>query len=255
MRIAAVIFFLVLPALVWADSLTETRTMSLPANGIDTLVVDCGAGSFNLQETSGQGNIRVAAEIELDEPGQINFEKFLQSNVKLALKKQGNTAVLQSDIVGASALKVEARINLQIDIPQNIDVQITDGSGSIRVNLLHANLKIDDDSGSIKVYDITGEISIEDSSGSIVIEEVTGNVFVSDGSGSIAIESVRGDINVKDGSGSLKIVEIDGNVTVSDSSGSVEIQDVKKNVFVVIREEGSGIVELEGVKGKVTIRP
>ncbi len=119
----------------------------------------------------------------------------------MSLQKQGEKAVLQSDIKPPANSDQKARINLKIKIPETIKVDITDGSGSI------------------------------------------------------TIESVQGDLTVKDGSGSLTIVEIDGYVTVSDGSGSIAIQDVKKNVFIVIREEGSGLVEVEGVKGKVTIRP
>jgi DUF4097 and DUF4098 domain-containing protein YvlB len=255
MKSAAIFFLFLLPAWAWADTMTETKNLALSSEGIDTLVVNCGAGSFNIRGASGKGKIKITAEIEVDEPGQINFEEFLQTNVQLSLEKQGNKAILQSDIIKAATLQIEARINLQIEVPQKINVKIRDGSGPIRVNQLDANVDIDDDSGSIKIKNIVGKVSIADSSGSIKIEDIKGNVFVTDGSGSIAIESVEGDLNIKDGSGILKVVDIDGNVTVSDSSGSIEIHDVKENVFIVIREEGSGIVELEGVKGKVTIRP
>ena len=255
MKSATIFLFILLPVFALAATMTETRELSLSADGIDTLEVNCGAGSFNIQGASGQGKIKIVADIEVEEPGQIDFKEFLQTNVQLNLEKKGNKAVLHSDIIKSARLQIEARINLHIEIPQKLNVKITDGSGPIRVNQLDANLNIDDDSGSIKIKNIVGKVTIADSSGSIAIEEITGNVFVTDGSGSILIESVRGDINVKDGSGSLTIVEIDGNVNVSDSSGSIEIQDVKKSVFIVIREEGSGILELEGVKGKVTIRP
>jgi hypothetical protein len=62
-------------------------------------------------------------------------------------------------------------------------------------------------------------------------------------------------VQVKDGSGSIMIGAVDGNVSVSDSSGSIDVQSIKKDVLIVIREGGSGEVTVEGVKGKVTIRP
>jgi hypothetical protein len=40
---------------------------------------------------------------------------------------------------------------------------------------------------------------------------------------------------------------------VSDGSGSIDIYKVQKNVF--IRESESGKIDVDGVKGRVTIRP
>jgi hypothetical protein len=255
MKAAAIFFLILLPALAFAGTMNETKNLALSADGIDTLVINCGAGSFNLSGDSRDSKIQITARIEVEDRGEGDFQEFVQKNVQLSLQKQGKKAVLQSDIKPPADSDQKARINLKIKIPETIKVDITDGSGSISVDNLHASLKIDDDTGSINIKNVSGEVRIGDSSGSIAIEEITGNVFISDGSGSITIESVQGDLTVKDGSGSLTIVEIDGNVTVSDGSGSIDIQDVKKNVFIVIREEGSGLVEVEGVKGRVTIRP
>jgi hypothetical protein len=253
MKSAAIFFLIFLPALTWAGTITETKTLSLSAGGIDTLEVNCGAGSFKIQGASGREKIIITAEIEVEEPGQIKIEEFLQTNVQLTLEKQANKAVLQSNIIEAAKLQVEARINLQIDIPRNINVKIIDGSGPIRVNQMDSDVNIDDDSGSIKIKNIVGKVSIADSSGSIDIDDIQGNVFVNDGSGKIRIDYIQGDVQVKDGSGSISILDVDGNINLTDGSGSIDIRDVKKNVY--IREAGSGIIELEGVKGKVTIRP
>ena len=255
MKSATFLILILLPALAWAETMTDTKDLALPADGIDTLVINCGAGSLNLRGASKGGKIQIAARIEVEEIGESDFREFVQNNVRLSLQKRGNKAILQSEIKPPAGPNKDTRINLTIEIPETIDVDIIDGSGSINVNNLRANLKIDDDTGSIKIKNISGDVRIEDSSGSIAIEEITGDLIVIDGSGSITIESVRGDLNVKDGSGSLTIEEIDGNVTMSDGSGSIDIRDVNKNVFIVIRAEGSGIVEVEGVKGKVTIRP
>jgi hypothetical protein len=255
MKYAAIFIFILLPVLAFGGTMTETRNLALAADGIDTLVVKCGAGSLKLSGVSNGSKIRISAQIEVENFSETDFKEFIQKNIQLSLNKQANRATLQSDMTPLANPDQDARINLKIEIPETMNVDIIDGSGSIGVDSLNANLQIDDDTGSIKLKNISGEVRIGDSSGSIAIEEITGNVFITDGSGSIAIESVRGDLNVKDGSGKITIVDIDGNVTVSDGSGSIEIQDVKKNVLIIIREEGSGVVEVEGTKGKVTIRP
>jgi DUF4097 and DUF4098 domain-containing protein YvlB len=238
-----------------AAAIQETRQLDLPAESIDSMVINCGAGSFYLRGARDRGKIEVAAQIEVENIEAAKLQKFVQDNVLLTLKKQGRQAILRSDINPAALASLEARINLTIEIPARLNVKITDSSGPIVVRKLNANLAIDDGSGSIEIKDISGEVRVDDFSGSIVIEDIEGNVVVSDRSGSIAIEYVAGDVQVKDGTGSIMIGAVDGNVSVSDSSGSIDVQSITKDVFIVIREGGSGNVTVEGVKGKVTIRP
>lgn len=255
MKAATIVILIFWPLVALAGTIRETNNLVLSAEGIDTLAVNCGAGSFNLRGTEERMDIKVAAQIEVEDFAADKFQKFVADNVKLTLGKQGNKALLQSDIQPSALATLEARINLTIEIPKSLNVQVSDGSGPIFIRELNSNLIVDDDSGSIEIKDIIGNVHVNDSSGSMVIEDITGNVVVSDSSGSIAIEYVVGDVQVKDGSGSITIGSIDGNVNVSDESGSIDVQAVKKNVFIVIREGGSGEVTVEGVKGRVTIRP
>ena len=255
MKLAAILFLIFLPLPAFGGTLSETRDFSVPAEGIDTLIINCGAGSLNLHGVSTSDKIKITAQIEGENFSDDEFKELVQKNVQILLDKKTNQSILQSDLKVPVKKDQDARINLRIEIPETINVKIFDGSGSIGVRALQANLQIDDDTGSIKIKNISGEVIIGDSSGSIAIEDIAGNVFVTDGSGSIAIESVQGDLNVKDRGGNITIVDIEGNVTVSDGSGTIEIQDIERNVLIIIREEGSGLVEIEGVKGKVSIRP
>jgi DUF4097 and DUF4098 domain-containing protein YvlB len=255
MKTATIVILILLPVIALAGTVRETTDLALSVSEIDTLVVNCGAGSFNLRGTEDRMNIQVAAQIEVENFEASKFQKFVQDNIQLTLKKQGRQAILQSDIKSAALATPKARINLTIEIPKRLNVKITDSSGPIIVRELDSSLTIDDGSGSIEIKDVIGEVRVDDFSGSIVIEDIEGNVVVIDRSGSIAIEYVVGDVQVKDGTGSIMIGAVDGNVSVSDSSGSIDVQSIKKNVFIVIREGGSGDVIVEGIKGKITIRP
>ncbi len=216
------------------------------------LVVNCGAGSLDLKGVKGREEIRVTAEIEGKNIKQEEPQKSIENSVRLNLEKQHHKALLRSEIPKFSASEVEARINLTIEIPKKLDVQITDGSGPIQVRNLIGHVKIDDDSGKIQVKNIVGKVTVNDGSGKIEIEDISGNVMVRDGSGPIEIDHVKGDVYVTDGSGDMTILHIDGSVTVSDGSGDIDISDVSKTVF--IKETISGELNIERVKGKVTIR-
>ena len=253
---ATTFFILIfLPVLVLAETIRETRELTLSADGVDTLVINCGAGSFHLRGSDDRMDIKVAAQIEVEDFEAAKFQRFFQNHVQLVLEKRERQAILQSDIKPAALATLEARINLTIEVPKKLNTKITDGSGPIFVGGLNSNLTVYDGSGSIEIKDIIGEVRVDDFSGSIVIADIEGNVLVIDRSGSIDIEYISGDVQVKDGTGSITIGAVDGNVSVSDSSGSIDIQSIKKDVFIVISEGGSGDVTVEGVKGKVTIRP
>jgi DUF4097 and DUF4098 domain-containing protein YvlB len=252
MKSVTVFVLLLLPALVIAGTMRETKELVLSADGIDIFAAKCGAGSLNIHGAADRNEIKVTAQIEVEDIEAKDFQEFVQKNIQLRLEKRRNKAILQSDIKPSAIIGTEARINLTIKVPNALNLIINDGSGAIIVDEFKGTLKIDDDTGSIKIKNIVGEVSVDDSSGSIDIEDIKGNVFINDGSGRINVDFVTGDMQIKDGTGSMTVQDIDGNVTVTDGSGSIDINDVKKNVY--INEAGSGELNIEGVKGKVTIR-
>ena len=252
MKYTTVLIFLFLPVLAVAGAVQEIKQLDLSIQGIDVLVVSCGAGLLDLKGVEGRDKIRVTAEIEVEDLQKEDLQKFIENNVRLNLEKHNNKALLISEVQKYAPVEFEARINLMIEVPLELDVNIADGSGAIRVQNLVGNLKIDDDTGKIQVENIFGKVIVNDASGEIDIEYIRGNVMVRDGSGPIQIDHINGDVYVTDGSGDMTILHVDGNVTVSDESGDIDISDVSRAVF--ISAAGSGALDIERVKGKITTR-
>ena len=229
-RMILIVFMsLSLAALAGAD---KTEKLNLAAGGIDKLEVDCGSGSLSITGKAGLDEIRVTAEIEVD--GVRDVDDFIDRNIILRLEKRGNRAFLESKVDNSFFSNRNAVINLTVEVPQPLALDINDGSGSIEIR------------------DIEGDIILDDGSGSLTIERVRGRVEVEDGSGSIEIDDVEGDLKVDDGSGSLTIRRITGSVEVTDGSGSITIDTVSKDVY--IRESGSGGLTIDNVSGKVRKR-
>lgn len=229
--ILIVLMSLSLAALAGAD---KTEKLNLAAGGIDKLEVDCGSGSLSISGKAGLDEIRVIAEIELDGVREGDVDDFIDRNVTLRLEKRGNRAFLESKVDNSFFSNRNAVINLTVEVPQPMALDINDGSGSIEIR------------------DIEGDVILDDGSGSLTIERVRGRVEVEDGSGSIEIDDVEGDLEVDDGSGSLTIRRITGSVEVTDGSGSITIDTVSKDVY--IRESGSGGMSIDNVSGKVRKR-
>ena len=249
MKYFAIAILLFVPFLALGSTTVQTRQMVLPADNISELRVHCGAGSLHITKAEWRNAIRVFADIEVDHLSPGDSQGFAAKNTVVSLERKGHRAILKSDLKRSFLRPQDARINLIIEVPANIDVFVDDGSGPIHIQHLSGNLEIKDDSGRIVVEQVAGNVKVADGSGRIIIEDVRGKVEIRDGSGSIDVSRVKGDVRVTDGSGPISIQYVDGNVTIADESGAIDINDIAGNVL--IREPGTGELNIERIKGTV----
>jgi len=211
----------------------DVKTLNLPAQGIRELRIDCGAGSLSVVGSESLSAIEVTAKILTRGVDDDEKAAFYEDHVRLTLEKKGDTAVLVSLIEerGFFSWTDDARIDLTVRMPRNMDLDIDDGSGSMDIE------------------NIEGRVAIEDGSGDISVNGIIGALGVDDGSGGIEIIDVSGDVSVEDGSGSMEIRKIGGSVSVDDGSGSITVEDVEKDV--VFGHTGSGGVSVHNARGRV----
>ncbi|UCC38167.1 MAG: DUF4097 family beta strand repeat protein [Candidatus Aminicenantes bacterium] len=229
----------------------SVKKLNLPAQGIEELEIDCAAGFLKVYGIEGLAKIEVTAEIIVKGKRVRDEEEFIRENIKLSLEKRGARAVLISKF-RESFPYISFRtkvINLTVNVPKNINLQIDDSSGSMSVEDIIGQLDIDDSSGEIYVEDIKGNVDINDSSGDIEAIAISGYLSIDDGSGGIDVKDVVGDVSIDDGSGSIYVNNVGGSLTVSDGSGSINVDGVDKDV--IIRDDGSGGVKIRNVKGKI----
>ena len=210
----------------------ETKTLSLEAEGITRLEVDCGAGFLKVQGMEGLKAIEVKAEIHAGGVDEKGMKKFIEDHIKLILEKKGDRAVLVSEVRGnLFSSFYDVRIDLTVNCPKQMSLNVDDGSGEIEIRNLAGNLDIEDGSGGIQVEGIQGDLEISDGSGEIEVKEITGSV------------------SIEDGSGSMTILNVGGDVTVDDGSGSINVDGVGKDL--ILKDTGSGSVNSRNVKGRV----
>lgn len=250
MKLFAIGAILLLPVLALGSTFVQTKQMALPAGDINKLSVQCGAGSLYITNAEGQDTIRVFAEIEVDNLNNSAHQGFADKHVALSLDRQGHRALLKSDLTRTLRPPADARINLTIEVPVGVDVSIDDGSGPIHIQYFSGHLDIKDGSGLITIEKIVGDVRVADGSGKIILEDIRGNIQVRDGSGSMDVSKIKGDVRVTDASGPISIQYVEGNVTVTDGSGAIDINDITGNVL--IREPGTGELNVERIKGTVT---
>jgi len=214
----------------WTD-FEEVRNLDLDAGGIDRLHINAGAGSMDVRGVEGQDRILVIATIIVDNADEDEAASIISKKMTLSLEERGGQAYLKSDFDGGfMGSGPNARIDLEVTMPVGMMLQIDDGSGSIDVRDVAADVKIDDGSGSIDVENVANLV-IDDGSGSIDVERAAGDVHVVDGSGSINVRGVAGSVRIDDGSGSIKVSDVEEDlIIVDDGSGGLKFSDIRGTV-------------------------
>ncbi len=214
----------------WRDY-SEVRDLKISSDGITGFEIKAGAGSLEVTGVPGARNIVVTATISIENANDDEAGEIIASDITLTLERDGDRAQLKAYFDRAdSGHGSNATIDLEVQVPTGVSLNVHDSSGSIDVN------------------DIAADVLIDDSSGSIEIRNV-GSLSIDDGSGSIRVKGVAGDVSIVDGSGSITVREVGGSVTIDDGSGSIQVHDIEKDL--IIEDAGSGSVTISEVRGRV----
>ena len=238
MKIITLLLSLVLAVSLWSSDYKTEKKLTLDADVIETLKINCGAGFLKVRGDQNTTAIEVSAQIYVSHLEKDEAEDFVEKRIRLSLEQRGRHAYLESEYDHKSSFwgKVfndhpEVRIDLTITVPEKIDLRVDDGSGYILIE------------------NIAGSVDLDDGSGEITLRDITGDVWIDDGSGEIRISHVGGDVEIDDGSGEIVVRNVKGNVRVDDGSGSIEISGVGKDV--IIGDDGSGRVDITDVSGRI----
>jgi hypothetical protein len=224
------------------------RTVQMDASAARRLLLDAGSGDLKVVGVDGLKEVRAAGHACASD------EDYLE-DLQVTLEDHAGRLALQTHYPDHRGIGWRgndyARIDLTVEVPKGMAVDLNDSSGDLEVSGTGA-LNIEDSSGSIRVRDVGGPVNIDDSSGEIDVSGVEGDVNVEDGSGGISIRDVQGSVRLDDGSGGIDVAGVGRNVTVADDgSGSIEVRDVKGDFTV--RSDGSGGILYSGVQGTVSI--
>mgnify|MGYP001817288100 FL=1 len=210
---------------------TETRDLTIDADGLELFFINAGAGRIDVEGVDGVDRIEVRATIIIPDTDEDDALKAIEKKLELGLERKDGQAVLKSWFEnGFWGFGSGGRIDLEIRAPATLAISIDDGSGSMDVRNFVSDVRIDDGSGSIDVQ-MVGSLDIDDGSGSIDVTDVAGDVFVDDGSGTIAVDKVGGSVTIDDGSGGIRVTDVAGDLTILDAgSGGVSFSDIRGTV-------------------------
>jgi len=213
----------------WLDY-EEVRELNVDATGVSDFFIDAGAGSMTVNGDASVDSITVTATVQVETGDDEKAQKIIAKDLTLSLDRDGDRVVLKSFFDNGGWGDTSGSVKLEVLMPAGIPLRVDDGSGSIVIEDVEADVEIDDGSGSLKVYNV-GAVEIDDGSGSIEIEGATGDVSIIDGSGSIRVEKVGGSVRIDDGSGSISVSDVEKDLIIEeDGSGGLSVSDVRGNV-------------------------
>lgn len=229
---------------------------SMARAGAKRLKVEVGAGSLEIQGTRAGTEITYEAKVTAWAKTREQAEELLRE-VEIREGGKGDSLTLESR--GPGNLNHRGfSIDLTIRVPQDLFLDITDGSGSIRIEDVQGGIRIQDGSGEIELKHVGGDTRIKDGSGEIRITDLdvsrggsgAGKIRITDGSGRIDLDRITGDLDINDGSGDIRIVQLKGSLDLNDGSGSITILGVVGDVEI---SDGSGNIRLDDVSGNVRL--
>ena len=143
----------------WSDY-EEQRDLNLGASGIASVDIEAGAGSLEITGVSGADEIAVMATIKVPDRDADKAREFIESHLVLTLEKQGDTAVLKAYFEQRLwNFGDTPSVQLVVHMPDNLNLVVDDGSGSMQISAVSGNIAVEDGSGSITMTNVGGEIA------------------------------------------------------------------------------------------------
>lgn len=250
-RILVTVLCLAVAATAFAGTHSATRDMTLDAVGLKALAVETGPGELHItgNESADAISVRATIGIKSDDPA-FDMAAYIEEYIRLTLDRNGEDARFEARIADGWFDGVErAAVDVEITLPQRLDLEVDDGSGDLLVESIDGRVAVDDGSGNGTVRDVA-RLEVDDGSGDFTVDGVRDGCDIDDGSGDLAVRNVTGPCRIDDGSGELRVRTIRGKVTIDDGSGHLFVTDVEGDVRL---DDGSGDIVVRGVTGEIEI--
>jgi hypothetical protein len=214
----------------WSDcSHRAPREATVDSRGARSIRVVARAGALRIQGNEGGSAVAVRGTACASTEARL-------AAIRLIAERRGDVVYVEADIP-QEWLGGSAGLDLVLEVPPSLPLDVEDGSGSVEVRNVAA-LKIDDGSGELRIARVSGAVTITDGSGDIVVSEAGSVLVDEDGSGGLRITGVRGSVVVRDdGSGSIDVRDVGGDFTVEhDGSGGIMHDGVRGHVRIPARK-------------------
>lgn len=123
-------------------------------------------------------------------------------------------------------------VDLDITIPYDMELDITNKYGEIIVNDCGKAAIIENKHGNVFIDTLNGNIDVKNSYGEIEIADVQGNVKVENRHGKVLVNQISKDVSIAVEYGVVKINDIGGNADISNTHEPIAAQKIGGNLAI-----------------------
>ncbi len=216
----------------------EDWTKSFPVTGRAQVRVDTNDGA-----------VRIMTSDTKEVAFRVMYEGFeLNKNLHIDTRQDGDSVQINARVSGHWGFSWGKghRIEIEVRMPQNADLQIDTGDGSVETQAINGRLKIHTGDGSVRSQAVSGSVDIDTGDGSVTLDGAKGDIRLRTGDGHIDARNLDGSVDAASGDGHIKI---DGrldslNVKTGDGSIDARLQPGSKVVSSWTIHTGDGSVDL-----------
>ncbi|MCL6560219.1 MAG: DUF4097 domain-containing protein, partial [Firmicutes bacterium] len=96
-------------------------------------------------------------------------------------------------------------INLTLEIPPGLDIEVTNENGEVTADKIAARLNVRTSNGAVMIGGLDGDLEVRGENGRITVHDVGGKVRVSTGNGQIRVENPRGEVALDSQNGEIEL--------------------------------------------------
>lgn len=162
---------------------------------------------------------------------------------------QGSTTRVEVDPSMSVNSKITS-VDLEIQVPANMSLQILGNEGNITVEDHRGDLVVSTETGKIEVARIKGKTTLENNDGQVLAKGVDGELEVKAKKGRIEVDHVTGNTNLRTTYGQIRAVEIGGALRMACDEGDIQLDKVAGEVNAQTQK---GLIQASNMKKAVNL--
>lgn len=144
----------------------------------------------------------------------------------------------------------DIEVNLDITIPYDMELDITNKHGDINLYDCGKSATITNAHGSVLAQSLKGALNIENSHGDIEVLDIDGKVTIQNRHGKISANKISKDISIINDHGKVKASDIEGNLEINSSHDGIEVEKIGGNLNI---ESKYCRVDINDVTGDINV--
>ena len=203
---------LAVPQMVRAEEVTKSFAVS---------------GRPNVHVETNDGGVRVTSGDAKQVAFRVEYQGYeLGKNLRVDTRQDGDRVELIARVSGHWGINFgwghNRRLNIEVRMPQQGDLQVNTGDGSVETSGLSGTLNVHTGDGSVKATNLDGAIDLHTSDGGITVDTLKGDIKLRTGDGSIEARELDGKVEAESGDGHIRLVGRFEALNVKTGDGSVD---------------------------------